>query len=192
MKTQALALFFVAASIFRCNAADTNGCNLTVVPEGHRTSLHSPDHKFTALTEGGNISISATGGHTHTHTHRHFPLIEVIPPVLALMWSSDSKTLVSVEHLAMITDVNLNHFDGTHWTRFEADPIKFAPIYKYVLVKLRAGKDTVHASFTGQDDHGELYYVEFDVRPSDNSYHHAITRKLSDKEYGAMHVMQFD
>ena len=186
MKTQIFALFLVMASCVRSNAADTNGCNLNVVSEGHPVSLRSPNNEFSATTEGGNISISAPA------THKHFPLIEVMPPVLALLWSSDSKTLISVEHLAMITDVNLNHFDGTHWTRFEADPIKFAPIYKYVLVKLRAGKDTVHASFTGQGDHGELYCVEFDVRPSDNSYHHVIARKLSDKEYGTMHVMQFD
>lgn len=150
---------------------------------GVQMSLPSPNGTFTATTEGGNIFV------TNNKTGMVCDSIEVEPPVSYLMWTSDSQTLVSMEHLAMISLVAISHLSGGKWVRHEVELPSELKLDKYSVFELRCKGEKIHVGFGGEhssNGNARFYRVTFDIDPASNTYSQLDQRAISLAEYSKL------
>ena len=116
----------------------------------HNKVFKSPDGRF-ETSEAVLISDHVTG---------KVQGVPVMVPILALEWSQDSRTIVIVSHLAGGSYGIVLHFNGTEWTKTEADPTSPERAYylAYEVIKTYLSPSAV--SFT--------YRVSAKQDPSDS------------------------
>lgn len=148
-------------------------------------AIVSPDQRFAAKLaddQQGNIHIVDNSSGV-TQKVRSFR------PLLSLKWSGDSKSLVTIEHLAGGSQTAIIHFDGDKWTRSEVDPIAETPPYHhYTVIKQEVGWDAIRVTYKVTDEKGNgvpfgYYICSFTVDAATGARKNFVKRRINEKEY---------
>lgn len=76
--------------------------------------------------------------------------IPVLPPISSLEWTKDSKTIVTVSHIAGGSYAVLLHFDGEEWQKIEFEPpakLITSPYVDYVVLQAKAREHSVFVKY---------------------------------------------
>lgn len=180
-------LMFVCLVLFCVNGVSSSDKiaykNGQKISFGDESSLLSPDGTFTATTEGGNIFI------TNNNDHTRYDSIEVQPPVSYIMWTDDSKSIVSIEHLAMIRLVAISQLLGGRWVRREVEVPSKHKIDKYFVFSLSSKGKNLHLGVAGEhssNGNSNFYSVTFDIDTVTYTYYNVHERTIRLREYNQL------
>lgn len=110
--------FSIVGSVYLCSPPE---CPAEVTAG---TRVESPDREFVVECKVGEQLAPAVGlieilDKRTGSTARSF---EINPPLYALKWTADSKTIVAVQHVAGGSVAQIIHLSSGKWTTFEASP----------------------------------------------------------------------
>lgn len=105
--------------------------------------ITSPNGELSAGYSGGSLKIR------NNLTGKLYPRVAVLTPLLSLKWTGDSKTIVTIEHIAAGSCAALVHFDGKAWRPHEADP-PGGPYNHIEVLNQEIGKNGARISFAGK------------------------------------------
>jgi hypothetical protein len=149
----------------------------------------SPDGRFTAqLANDDNGDLGIKNNQTG-ETYK----VGALTPLLSLKWTGDSKTIVTVEHIAGGSEANLVHFDGSKWNQFSADPPGDTHgSRRYEVVRQQVDWKRVKFVYkvTDEKSNGEVikfYTCSFEVNPQTNIVSNVVKREIDRSTYAALH-----
>lgn len=152
----------------------------------------SPDGRFTAqLTndEKGNIRITdnKTG-----QVYKEW----AVRPLYSLKWTRDSKTIVTIEHLAGGSETALIHFSENRWSRFPVSPpVKTPPYHHYRVIRQEIEGNKVKLTYKVTDEQGngmvtKFYTCSFEVNPSSRVIGNVIEREIDGATYETLYYSE--
>jgi len=115
-------------------------------------------------------------------------LPNVYRPVFAFEWSPDSKTVLSVEHAAQTSLIEILHFDGSHWKSFNIDPpLAKGDNYRFHAVHWDFTDDSLVTTYAVNNNEvrnsTDLYKVTFKVNVKTGGISHVTSAPLTVSEY---------
>lgn len=170
---------------------------LLVVSNGYSSEIQpnanfgSPDGKYAAKCVGGGtvpavdqIQVIENG------SGRVLAKFEVNPPLYSIRWTRDSKSLVTVSHIAGGTVAGVIHFDGTNWKEHSADPREGD---KYSVIRHVENESTIQLMYKIQvlasnDNAGKFYTYEFVFDPATTSHKGEKRQDIDGETYAYLHL----
>jgi hypothetical protein len=152
-----LLLILVSAAFVPCRGEPTPQ------PLHNGPQAPSPDGKLIVYYDAPKVEIR------NAQTSAVQGTAEATSPVYALLWTSDSKTLIVVEHMAHGSDAFFVHFRRGLWQQFDANPLEGEDYRGLGVVDVRPHQKTVNVSYK---TYLPTTLVSFTVIPS--------TRKVTD------------
>ena len=142
-----------------------------------------PNGELSAAYSGGSLKIR------HKLTGRLYPTVRVLTPLLSLKWTGDSKTIVTIEHIAGGSCAALVHFDGKAWRRHDADPAG-GPYNHIEVLNQEIGNDSVRITFAAdlrRKGTTFAYFIcAFDVNPATNVRSNETRKEVTEAEYDSI------
>jgi hypothetical protein len=146
-------------------------------------SVMSQDNRFTAIYDPDQLEIRSTRS---KESHK----IDGVPPVYALQWTRDSKTLIIVHHLAGGSGVIFAHLGETGWCHFGVVPpgeydrvgvIRIEPHNADVLISWKAMKVTKRSVF--------YYLCKARMKPAKQALSNVQVEEISVETFDSLHVV---
>ena len=134
------------------------------------------DQVFTA--PNGTLAATFLGGAFEikdTSTGRTFT-VQSLTPVSKAIWTDDSKTLVTVEHLAGGSDVVLFQSAGAEWKRVSVDPVG-GPYDRYTVTRCEVEKNLLKLAYRVRSNHAgevKVQIVAFQFDPATAAISHVM------------------
>lgn len=145
----------------------------------------SPTREFVAVYDPDQIEI-------RTADDELVYRVDGIPPVYALRWTRDSKTVAIVHHLAGGSAAMLVHCDGKAWKHFAVDP-PGGGHDRIGVVGFETGDTTVRLSFKTKKVHGSSasYSVAtFNVDPRTGELLNVHVEEISADKFDALKTVR--
>lgn len=143
----------------------------------------SPNGEFSAAYLGRSIRIR------NNLTQRLYPTVPVLTPLLSLKWTGDSKTIVTIEHIAGGSSAALVHFNGKAWRRYDAGP-SGGPYNHIEVLKQEIGKDGARITFVADERRKGTtfaYFIcAFDINAETNARSNETRKEVTEAEYDAL------
>ena len=180
MSAAAIAVAILAAVPF--SAFDAKAKDVT-----SGTRIKSPNGMFEAKCETGEQLHPAVGRieivDTKNGTLQH--ALEINPPLYALRWTGDSRTLIAIERVAGGSVAVIVHRSSGKWSVFQADP---QHADKSAVIALRPKMRAVELSYKTyqQEAHGKegrFYVITFLVDPNTGHHRHETKHEIDLETY---------
>ena len=147
------------------------------------TKVVSPNGRFTLtlMADGNERSFSINDKRTGQTT--------IIPieysPVLALKWTPNSNTIVTVEHVAGGSIAGFLHFNGSHWVHVDAPPPESN--FRYMVTRWVLGDRSVHLVYKVENTRSgtkayDFSTCAFDVNPETGDISNLMRTPLSEMQ----------
>lgn len=143
----------------------------------------SPDGGLSAAYSGRSLRIR------NNLTGKVYPEVPVLTPLLSIKWTRDSKTIVTIEHLAGGSCAALVHFDGKTWRRHQADP-PGGPYNHIEVLSQEIVQDGVRIAFAAdvrrKGTTFEHFICAFDINAETNARSKETRKEVTESEYEAL------
>jgi hypothetical protein len=147
-------------------------------------AIRSPDGRFLATYLGSHIRIEDNSGGALSARIGVFS-------VLAFNWTGDSKTVVTVEHLAGGSEAVLIHLDDGQWRRFEIDPVDDYDAAAVIGLIIRDHSVSVKYRLRKREDQRFQFYVcSFDVDSATHNRTNEKVKRISAAKYGQLKLIE--
>jgi hypothetical protein len=143
----------------------------------------SPNGEFSAAYSGGSIRIR------NNLTGRFYPKVPVLTPLLSLKWTRDSKTIMTIEHIAGGSCAVLVHFDGKTWRRYDPDPPGGSYNHIEVLsqeIGQSGARITFAANVRRKGPTFAHFICAFDINADTNALSNQTRKEVTEAEYDAL------
>lgn len=150
----------------------------------------SPDKRFTVqLVSDDRYKFKITDNKTGKVDQS----VEMITLLFSLNWTGDSKTIVTVEHIAKGSITQIIHFSNNKWSSFLVEPPD--NIGHYSVLKQEIGMNTVNLTYkaTKEKDNGSIigfYTCKFDIDPATGAVTHVVTHDIDESTYASLKGLQ--
>lgn len=143
----------------------------------------SPNGELSAAYSGRSIRIR------DNVTGRVYPEVPVLTPLLSLKWTRDSKTIVTIEHIAGGSCAALVHFDGKTWRRYDADP-SGGPYDHIEVLSQEIGQDRARITFAANVRRPGTIFAHFicafDINAETNARSNETRKEVTETEFEAL------
>lgn len=145
--------------------------------------IASPSGELSAAYSGGSLRIR------NNLTGRLYPKVSVLTPLLSLKWTRDSKTIITIEHMAGGSCAALVHFDGKAWRRYDAEP-PGGPYNHIEVLSQEIGEDGARITFAAdvrRKGTTFAYFIcAFDINAETNARSNETRKEVTEAEYDAL------
>lgn len=142
----------------------------------------SPNGEVSAAYSGGALRIR------NNLTGRFYPEVPVLTPLLSMKWTGDSKTIVTIEHIAGGSCAALVHFDGKTWRRYDADP-SGGPYNHIEVLSQEIGENGARITFAANVRRKGTtfahFIIAFDINAATNAVSNEMRKEVTEAEFEA-------
>lgn len=144
----------------------------------------SPDRRLSAAYSGGSIQIR------DNVTGKVYPDAPVLTPLLSMKWTGDSKTIVTIEHIAGGSCAALIHFDGKTLRRHQADP-PGGPYRRIEVLSQEIGQSGVRITFAANvrlpGTTFAYFVIAFDINAETNTVSNETRKEVTEAEFDSLY-----